>query len=325
MIVPDHWAESRIQQRVGERQITVRRFGWSETSQEDAQANADARVREAFDRIAAGEKLPRRELKVPYNGAEGLPIREQVLARHGATVITRNIYGAHCLNTPDVLFADIDFPERSSTPITCLTYLVLLAAAIAWGIVQRSPWIGVLASLGVLFFGHLVGRAIFQWRERSQPNPEEAAITRVREFLQARPDWHARMYRTPRGLRLLALHQTFDPTDAAVREHLQNLGTDPVYIQMCQNQRCFRARVSPKPWRMGINQHMRPRPGVWPIAPERMAVRQQWIENYEAKAPGYASCRYLESFGPPTVDPVARQVWELHDHLCRAESTLPLA
>lgn len=44
-----------------------------------------------------------------YNGAQGVPIREEVLERHGDTVITRNGYGAKCLNTPDVLFADVDF------------------------------------------------------------------------------------------------------------------------------------------------------------------------------------------------------------------------
>ena len=37
-------------------------------------------------------------------GGIGLPIREEVLARNGDDVITRNSYGARCLNEPDVLF-----------------------------------------------------------------------------------------------------------------------------------------------------------------------------------------------------------------------------
>ena len=52
MIVPEFWAEARIQQRIDERQITVRRFGWSDASQEEAQANAEVRVGEAFKKIA---------------------------------------------------------------------------------------------------------------------------------------------------------------------------------------------------------------------------------------------------------------------------------
>ena len=59
--------------------------------------------------MLSGEKLRRREPQTSYNGAEGVPIREEVLEQHGEEIITRNSYGARCLNTPNVLFADIDF------------------------------------------------------------------------------------------------------------------------------------------------------------------------------------------------------------------------
>ena len=55
MIVPQFWAEARIQQSPPLKSITVRRSGWSDVSQEEAQAHAEARAQEAFDRIAAGE------------------------------------------------------------------------------------------------------------------------------------------------------------------------------------------------------------------------------------------------------------------------------
>src|SRR5690349_327098 len=108
MIVPTYWAEASARDRKGNRQVTVRRFGWSDVSQEDAQAMADARARDALQRALAGEQLVRREPKVPYNGAQGVPIREEILERYGSAVVTRNAYGARCLNTPDVLFADVD-------------------------------------------------------------------------------------------------------------------------------------------------------------------------------------------------------------------------
>ncbi|MEQ1893799.1 MAG: hypothetical protein ABL998_14750, partial [Planctomycetota bacterium] len=34
--------------------------------------------------------------------AEGVPIREEIVSEHDAAVITRNGYGARCLNTPNV-------------------------------------------------------------------------------------------------------------------------------------------------------------------------------------------------------------------------------
>ena len=100
MIVADYWAEGRVQGRIDGHQLTVRRFGWSDSSQAEAQQNADSRAGEAFEQIAAGVDLPRRERKLAYNGADGMPIREQIVSRHDDTVITRNSYGALCLNTP---------------------------------------------------------------------------------------------------------------------------------------------------------------------------------------------------------------------------------
>ncbi|MNV09657.1 hypothetical protein D3C71_1001570 [compost metagenome] len=71
MIVPQFWAEGRIQERVAGKQLTVRRYGWSDDSPLAAQAHADQRTREAFDRIVSGETLKRRERRLAYNGADG--------------------------------------------------------------------------------------------------------------------------------------------------------------------------------------------------------------------------------------------------------------
>lgn len=143
MIVPDYWAEARRQQKKSGKQITVRRFGWSTSSQEDAQAMADARADEAMRRINAGEKLDWREQKVPHNGADGLPIREEVLARHGDEVITRNSYGAHCLNSPKALFADIDLATETGCKPTLITLAILAVLSVTTG--------GVLESKGTTF------------------------------------------------------------------------------------------------------------------------------------------------------------------------------
>jgi hypothetical protein len=96
------------------------------------------------------------------------------------------------------------------------------------------------------------------------------------------------------------------------------LGTDPQYAMMCRRQRCFRARVSPKPWRIGISSHLRPRPGVWPVAPQHLPARNQWIAEYERRAGTYAACRFIEQLGSSTIHPAAAAVRDLHDNLSRA-------
>lgn len=324
MIVPQYWAESRRQHRAAGRQITVRRFGWSDTSEQDAQANADARADEALQRALAGEKVRLRDPKLPYNGAAGVPIREEIVSRHGDTIITRNAYGARCLNTPNVLFADVDFPQAPPLHYTLGLLAVLLALALIVG-TGYSTGLGIVLAVGSGLVVTWVARKGFAAIQRVRGGPMQATEKRLERFIQAHPDWGVRCYRTPAGLRLLATHQTFDPTDPQVRDFFQAVRADPVYQAMCRNQQCFRARVSAKPWRIGISAHMKPRPGVWPIALEHQATRDAWVAQYESVAEGFAACAYAHSAGNPNIHPEIKSVMELHDDLCRAHSTLPVA
>jgi hypothetical protein len=325
MIVPRYWTEGRVKGRVGTGQVTVRRFGWSDASQNEAQVHADARAREAFARAAAGEKVARREPKLPYNGAEGVPIREEIVSRHGEAVVTRNAYGARCLNTPDVLFADVDFEAAPALRLKLAVLAMLLVGAVAVGWTTNSTLYGVLAGAAALILGGPVAAALHRSFARLAGGPETQARRRIEKFVAERPDWHLRVYRTPAGLRILAMHRTFDPGDPAVSECFQALGVDRIYARMCLNQRCFRARVSPKPWRIGIGTHLRPRPGVSPVDPARLPERARWIEAYEQAARGHASCRFVETFESRAGDPNAQAVQALHDELCRATGSLPIA
>jgi len=325
MIIPRYWAEARTQHRQKGRQVTVRRFGWSRASEAEALANAQARAADALQRILSGEKLLRREPKQAYNGAEGVPIREEIVAEHGTVVITRNSYGALCLNTEDVLFADVDFAVDTPPMLGCafVFVLVLLSAWLGWGADSWGTFLG-LSGLSLVIGWWLAGmsHALFL---QSKGGPELLAMRRVEGFVRARPDWRLRLYRTPAGLRVLAIHRTFAPDDAEVADFFRALGADPVYVTMCQRQKCFRARVSPKPWRIGIAAHLRPRPGVWPVCPEALPARQTWVDAYHAKAAAFASCRFERELGNGGTDANVRRVMELHDRLCRAESGLPIA
>ena len=325
MLVPKFWAEASAKHRQRGKQVTVRRFGWSNDSADEAQRNAQQRADEALVRIVAGEKLLRREPKVPYNGAEGVPIREEVIERHGESVITRNIYGARCLNTPDVLFADIDFSTAPGLRFTLAVMLVLAVTAGLAGWWVRGGSLALLSGSMALLFGFSLARMLRAGYLRLTGGAEGQARRRVERFMAAHPDWQLRLYRSPAGFRALVLHRRFDPGEPAVNEFFRALGADPVYVQMCQRQQCFRARVSPKPWRIGIAAHIRPRPGVWPVQPEHMPARERWIEDYERRARDFASCRFVAAFGKGRVDRDADDVRALHDEFCRSDYDLPLA
>jgi len=275
--------------------------------------------------VLSGEKLIRREPKVPYNGAEGVPIREEIVAEHGETVITRNSYGALCLNTPDVLFADVDFQPAETYKNGCLLMLVLLAP---------SAWLGWSYGSFKIFLCSVVASALagqfLAWLGQNlfiilNGGAKNLASRRIRGFVASNPDWRLRLYRTPAGYRVLVTHRTFPPDEPVVSKFFHALGTDPIYVRMCQRQRCFRARVSPKPWRIGIAAHLKPRPGIWPVRPEALAVRQAWVAAYQEKAAEYSSCRFESEFGDGKPDEIAKAVQILHDQLCRADTSLPVA
>lgn len=327
MIVPQFWAEARLHRARGKGhgQVTVRRFGWSNTSQVEAETMAKARVEEAFDKVVSGVKLRRNEPKIAYNGAHGLPIREEILESHGDVVITRNSYGAHCLNTPDVLFADIDFENGPRALTVWLHALFLFAVFACLAIWFKSA--GTLAAgcfltlITVYPFATLTHKILVSCRG----GPERHVRHKIASFTQRNPDWHLRLYRTPAGFRVLVMHRLFDPKDPQVTAFFRALGVDPVYAAMCMNQHCFRARVSPKPWRIGISSHMRPRPGVWPVKPEHLENRQAWIRDYEKRATDFASCAFVETIGSATVDPKPEAVRDLHDRLSQAQSGRTIA
>jgi hypothetical protein len=325
MIVPQYWAEARLQHRDQRRQVTVRRFGWSDDSQADAQANADARAREALARLVAGEALPKRERKVAYGGAPGVPIREEIVSHQGDTVVTRNAYGARCLNTPNVLFADIDFQEGSSTALTLWICGVLLLAAFAAGAALHSGWYTLGFAVLALALGHRISKTVHKLVLLGKGGVERIARARIARFVDEHPDWHLRLYRTPSGLRALAMHRTFDPAEPAVADCFSALGVDPDYARLCLQQHCFRARVSPKPWRISIPGNMRLPAGVWPVSPERLPERDRWIEGYEQAARDYAACRFIEAVGSKAAALEARAVQRLHDELCQATGALPIA
>lgn len=326
MIVPDYWAEAKRRHRSHRKQTTVLRYGWSVDSLEDAQRMADQRADEALRRILSGEKLQRREPRLAYNGAEGTPIREEVLERYGRHVVTRNAYGAHCLNTPDGLFADVDHTEQWGTTSVLIALIGTVAVAAAVRISTES-W--GFATLAAFFCWIALSSGFHAMRRRRYPSvdkDERRAIQSVEKFVAERPSWNVRIYRTTAGLRLLATHQPFEPRSQEVSDFFDAVGADPVYVQMCRNQNCFRARLTAKPWRIGIESHLRPRPGVWPIREESKAIRKTWINAYEAKHPGFASCHYLASFGSGIIHDSIRDLVDYHDrHSHALMPDLPLA
>ena len=288
------------------------------------------------------------EPKTPYNGAEGVPIREEIVAEHDPDVVTRNGYGALCLNTPDALFVDVDdatvraMPRGSYRWVWAVAGLLALAWTTAWAMTDphalatcsaaSASWLGfALRTVGQMVWRWVLLGVVLSWSASTWRalwvDRRGGALGAAQRTLERRQATHPheswRLYRTPAGARALAMHDVFDPRSDATQTLMVELGTDPMYALMCRRQGCFRARVSPKPWRVpGLT---RLRGGVWPLDGEALDRRQAWVNGYNALQGDYAACAWVADTGRAAAHPRTEAVRSLHDRLSQALSGKPLA
>lgn len=158
---------------------------------------------------------------------------------------------------------------------------------------------------------------------RSRARDEEAALTRLDGAAGQGGGFSARVYRTAGGLRYLLDGVDHPPQSAEAAALLRSLGADPLYIKLCQVQDCYRARLTPKPWRCDFHA-----PGFrWPFHNETAAkVMAKWREKYLKRSQDYAVCEFMGVRGRPGSGRGEVQlVAAYHDRVTRAESGLPLA
>ncbi len=287
MKIPKYWAQATAE-TTPPRSGPVRFSCWrsSDTSEAVAHQSALAAARRILDGFLRGKRLDRYEY-----GA--VPLREEVMNEVKAddgrvlAVVTRNGYGSVVLNTERVMFVDIDFPENV-------------------GDANKSLFKGV--------FGRIP--------KSPEEEKEDRARAAVDQFIAANSSWGMRLYRTFAGLRAIVTHDVMDPQSTAVLDVLKQLGSDPLYIKLCKAQECFRARLTPKPWRCGCM----PNPLRHPITDKKLLLwYERWKEDYETRQAQFATCRLMEAVGNPFVHPEVAPIVELHDFTTRSSESMPLA
>lgn len=120
----------------------------------------------------------------------------------------------------------------------------------------------------------------------------------------------------------MAIDRDFNPTAPDVQELMKATGTDPAFSQLCLAQRSFRARLTPKPWRVEKPNPPGQHPREEAAMQERFAT---WLSDYENAADDYATSRYVETVGSGRASGDARPLQELHDRVTRCDEPLPLA
>ena len=288
MKIPEYWSKATAEE-TGPDGKQVRFSCWrsSDHSQGKAHESALAAARRVLQRFLGGDRLDR------YAYGD-VPLREEAVEKfvdsQGELVaaVTRNAYGSLVLCTDQVMFMDLDFPPAS------------LGESVRY------------------FFAKMFNKTALSPDARR----ESEVTQRLEQFLTDDHRWSLRLYRTYAGMRALVTHDLFSPDSESTLALLRSAGSDPLYVKLCKIQKCFRARLTPKPWRCGHTANSI----RWPMENEDQRVRfEQWQSDYTAKQSGYATCRFMGTVGNDHVHPEVARIIEVHDYVTRCEEPLELA
>lgn len=286
-------------------------LGSSDLSQEAAERDA----RERFQAlVAAGGPRP------SGPGGEYYPDRrrpeellEEIHSPSGdlIAVITRNRYGAAVLNTEAMLIADIDIPGDPA---------------------QDAP----AKPVGRGFFARLLGRdqpagASDSSADGADPDlvglpgsgrrgeEHQRILGQIGQFCADHPQFGVHTYRTRNGFRLLVTGTGAAPDSERAHDLLAQLGSDELYTLLCRVHDTYRARLTPKPWRVGL------RTSAFPgLELHGSRGHQKWVEDYRGASSEVAVCRFIGSAGP-SPSALEQQLIDLHDRAVRHDSGLRLA
>lgn len=257
--------------------------------------HAQQLANEAARELAANPKVLNRSPESYSYQTRFVP--EQVVSTFPApdgsllAAVTRNRYGALVLNTADVVIIDADIvfpPTQSATGPGLLSWLF-----------GKPP----------------------ATEARGTPDPAEKRLAQIRQAVAQFPDHLFRIYRTHAGYRIFLLDQRCSPADPLARQLLDAFQADRNYQNLCQVQQSYRARLTPKPFNLGVDY-----PTVhYPYPDSLRETAESWQQRYESASQSFRVCQPIQEIGSGERDPDVNFLLQLHDEACRVQADLPLA
>ncbi|MBM6402555.1 hypothetical protein [Phycicoccus sonneratiae] len=354
MDIPQHWVRVEgFSPHLGRSGGPVSVWGWSTTSDEEARQVGEQRLADLLDRVAREGRLPATRGYYPRTPLRE-PVLEDVESADGRRVgvVTRNRMGCEVLCT-DVLFvADVDVPELADeVPPAGEASAAPAPRSRGAGSFLRRLFLGRPDPTPMAPGGEDAAGLDAPSAPSPAPAPDtgyeaypadptdptgiRVAATgpetpSVAECLAAEPVWEfgrrhpelgVRVYRTAAGLRVLVTGVDAAPGSERAAQLLAELDSDPLYAELCATHGSYRARLTPKPFRVG----RRALDVSWPCADEAAERRwMRWVDRYESRTVEYATCRLISASGP-VPGPDEQRLVELHDERTGVGVRLPLA
>ena len=270
-----YWARVDYEPPAAMRLEPITAIGWSQVSEADAEQRALERAKKLAELLARGGD--------DYDG----PHRE-------------DYYADRPLREPIV--EEHRIGEQVQAVITRNVYgaFVLNAANVMFIDIDRPQ-----QKSGGLF-GRLFGK------KQAEPT-EDPTLERIGRVIGGYPHLAMRLYETAAGYRGVITNRTFEPTADETHQLLTAFESDELYVRLCRSQECFRARLSPKPFRIGMPNP--PRQYPW-IDEDRRRDFEQWDVHYQERATAFRVCDLVETFGSGAVHADVQPVLDIHDAYC---------
>ncbi|PHS05158.1 MAG: hypothetical protein COA88_12765 [Kordia sp.] len=127
-----------------------------------------------------------------------------------------------------------------------------------------------------------------------------------------------RVYETFKGYRVLITNKEFNPRSKESKKIMSDFNSDYLYRWLCIKQNCYRARLTPKPYRM---KHK----AIRVVYPNRTEIQQKdhlnWVKLYDHNSQQFSSCNLVKEFGKTRTN----RAIEYHDRLTGISNHLKLA
>ena len=131
------------------------------------------------------------------------------------------------------------------------------------------------------------------FKKKDARPPKEQIFEMVKTLATTKyTDYTFRTYETYQGARVIVLGRDFDPRDRETRKMMGEFNCDPLYTMLCIKQGCYRARLTPKPYRMKLRGYKvkYPREGD-------EGEFQRWVSEYESVSRNFSVCKFIEQVG----------------------------
>lgn len=165
-------------------------------------------------------------------------------------------------------------------------------------------------------------RRLAAWLSGSFAPQEERVLDQLRRTLETESAEGFRIYRTAAGFRVIGTSREWEPDSEETRALMQATKTDRAFMALCRTQKSFRARLTPKSWRLKLEKISFHYP--FDDAAEEARLNA-WLRTYEVACHDWATCHFLDELGSPRVHESVRPVLAYHDVLTRAAGSQPLA